>query len=90
MFKKGDKVTWLSQSGGCTREKNGEVVAVVPDGQSVSCRFLSSQGLDSHSRRFDGVSPRDHTSYLIAVRSGKTDKSALVLYWPLFKNLRAA
>jgi hypothetical protein len=89
MFKVGDKVTWESQAGGCTRTKTGNVVAIVQPGVNPGkLHFLKAAGVGTLSRRFDGW-PRKAISYLVAVRPGKTEKSSPVLYWPLASKLKA-
>ncbi|NDY89746.1 hypothetical protein [Ideonella livida] len=71
-FKVGDSVSWSSQAQGSTKQKFGEVVAVVPVRGAIPDGFqITGAG-----------SPRDHESYIVAVKSGKTDKAKLKLYWP--------
>lgn len=72
VFKVGMTVEWRSSANGSTKHKVGEIVAVVPAKQRPAPKFrLDSSGL-----------PRDHESYVIAVKCGKTDKAKPKLYWP--------
>lgn len=88
MLKVGDLVTWSSQSGGFATEKRGRVVMVVPAGRNTALALANNPELHRMGRTFANSYPRDHESYLVAVRSGKTEKSAEVLYWPRAKGLR--
>ncbi|MCK9569790.1 hypothetical protein M0R72_12675 [Candidatus Pacearchaeota archaeon] len=65
----GEMVTWTSQSQGCTKTKRGEVVAIVPAGESpnrppyIGYKPLVNPGM-----------ARNHESYIVVCK-GKT-------YWP--------
>lgn len=94
MFVVGDRVRWRSASGGKVREKVGEVVAVVPCNIIPESRFgLHTYGFmrsvlgqgwrEKYSLdRMGGGSRRPCESYLIAVKTGKTNQALLRLYWP--------
>jgi len=82
MFKVGDKVRWSSQARGSHTKKTGTVVAVVQGGvDPKAAHFLKAAGVLNLSRMFDGW-PRHEVSYLVTVRTGKTEKAALKVYWP--------
>lgn len=87
MFKIGDPVKWSSQAGGRIKQKTGEVVFVVPVGGSsweLDEEKRYKELMDTHKVHFDGVvlSARNHESYLVSVKDGKTDKAKKSLYWP--------
>ena len=76
-FKLGDRVTWTSQAGGCTRTKTGEVVEVVPAFERPKTHVT---GMGYH---------RNHESY--AVRASKTtDRKREAFYWPRVNQLKKA
>lgn len=75
-FKKGDGVTWTSQSNGYVKTKSGVVEAVIHAGVRPSSRELDCPG---HAR--------NHTSYLVRV-PGKTSYSQGKLYWPRTAGLK--
>lgn len=75
-FKIGDKVTWSSQAQGFAREKTGVVVEVVAAGNRPSRKFD-----DLHKGVGCGYG-RDHDSYVVEVRTGKTDKAKPKHHWP--------
>lgn len=83
-FKIGDRVTWSSQAQGFAREKTGTVVEVVEKGNRPSRKFD-----DLHKGIGCGYG-RDHDSYVVEVRTGKTDKAKPKHYWPRASALRAA
>lgn len=72
MFKIGDTVAWTSSASGGTTSKSGTIVQVVPIGSRPGREW----GLDAPG------SPRDHISYVVAVKVGKTDKAKPRHYWP--------
>jgi len=73
-FKIGQRVSWVSASGGVEKFKSGVIVAVIPAG-----------ALPDSSIRFSYPRPngRRESSYLVQADNGKR-------YWPLVKNLRGA
>lgn len=77
----GDTVRWSSQAGGVRKEKVGEVVAV------VAAKTLPNreQFLSLYKGAGIGIS-RDHESYVVRVRTGKT---ATKDYWPRSNSLSA-
>jgi hypothetical protein len=81
-FKLGDRVEWESQSSGSTTKKVGTVVAINPP----NCieHLMAKWGLKGAGY------PRDHKSYIIAVKAGKTDKAKPKHYWPRVSALRLA
>lgn len=91
VFKIGDKVTWSSQSGGSTTTKSGEVAGIVPPRTYCNWHDLRGCNIDEKyktlTRRFDG-GLRNHESYIVMVKTGKTDKASPVLYWPRVSSLR--
>ena len=81
-FKIGDRVEWESQSAGSVKKKVGTVVAINPPNgiEHVKVKWgLNGAGY-----------ARDHQSYIIAVKVGKTDKAKLKHYWPRVSALRLA
>lgn len=81
-FKLGDRVEWESQSAGSMVKKIGVVVAINPPGgiEHVKVKWkLNGAGY-----------ARDHESYIIAVKVGKTDKAKPKHYWPRVSALRPA
>lgn len=85
MFKKGENVSWSSQSRGSTLTKCGEIIYVVKPGESV---FQAASVFSGHKIMFDGNLPRKKESYLVSVKTGKTDKAKRSLYWPYVSKLR--
>lgn len=77
----GDTVRWSSQAGGVRKEKVGDVVAVVA-AKSLPNR---EQFLSLYKGAGIGIS-RDHESYVVRVRTGKT---ATKDYWPRVNSLSA-
>lgn len=73
----GDQVVWESQGRGFTRQKVGEIVAVIPPRRNPN--FHIPEGKWSLGGGSFGL-PRNHESYLVAVESR--------LYWPKVKHLR--
>lgn len=95
-FKIGDMVTWTSQSGGYTTEKTGVIVGVVPPHHRLSLHNYAGFKEDQNGfyRKYNtgpidscGLS-RDHESYLVAVKTGKTDKAKKTIYWPIVSLLK--
>lgn len=86
-FKIGDKVEWASQASSYEKRKTGEIVKVVNPGINPRTLLGADEKYSDLRLMFDGWT-RDHESYLVAVRSGKTIKSKMVVYWPRVKNLK--
>ncbi len=92
-FKRGDKVTWVSQAGGNTRRKVGTVVAVIPRGKEGADHVrncidaLVKAG--THRSSYGGGWGRDHESYLVEVVAGGS-RAKRALYWPVAKLLAPA
>ena len=90
MFEVGDVVTWTSQSLGRTTKKKGEVIMVVPSGNSMDVALTDHIRKQYNCTRIGSLySRRDHESYLIAVKTGKSDRAKKTLYWPIVKNLKS-
>lgn len=85
--KKGDVVEWRSQAGGNTTKKTGTVVAVVPAGLHPARRVNADPAIATLTRMYDG-GERDHESYIVAVKVGKTEKAWPKLYWPRVSTLK--
>jgi len=90
-MKVGDRVTWRSSG----TEKAGRIVAIVPayikptvgwPAKRTDLRLASIVGAGWYQRydakRLGGGGKRDHESYLVAVKTGKTDRAKKSLYWP--------
>jgi len=82
---KNDFVEWSSQAGGFDKKKIGEVAVVVPAGADPFAE-LRAAGLPRKDCAFDGGLPRNHESYIVAVR--RTPKSKPRYYWPRVANLK--
>ena len=79
-FKLGDRVAWESQSRGSMKTKVGTVVAINPP-----------NGIEHVKVKWGLVGSgyaRDHQSYIVAVKVGKTDKAKPKYYWPRVTALR--
>lgn len=76
-FVLGEKVFWVSQSGGYTKRKEGEIVAIVPPKGNPHDHALGL-GLRCNSSFGYGL-PRDHESYLVKIKNQA--------YWPRVKHL---
>jgi len=89
----GSNVKWSSQSGGSfPKEKQGEIVIVVPPCYQGNKRDLfRSKGLElegfNTAKLTTGLLYRPRESYIVAVKSGKTDKANPLLYWPRVSDL---
>jgi hypothetical protein len=83
-FKLGDTVTWTSQAQGSEKTKIGVVVEVVPENKKINTWLAR---YEKYLIQF-GMGRRNHESYLVEVRDGKTDKARPKLYWPLVSKLR--
>lgn len=70
-IKEGTKVTWTSQSNGSYVTKIGTVVEVVPVGKDPELQIPGC-----------GCA-RNHESYVVDVKRGKTSR----LYWPIASKL---
>lgn len=88
---------WSSQAGGYSTDKTGTVVGVVPaDSRFGLLKHLPGINADDARAVYNtgpidgGGLPRDHESYLVAVKTGKTDAAKQSLYWPRVKALRLA
>lgn len=77
-IKVGDLVEWESQSGGYSKLKRGEVMAVVEAGQWAH-EIMKSLGLRTNSTAGYGI-PRNHKSYIVKIGNKG--------YWPRVKHLR--
>lgn len=97
-MKIGDIVEWKSQANGSAKTKTGVIVGVVPAGRRLGLLSYIS-GANSCSVEFakyntgpiEGAAlARDHVSYLVAVKTGKTDAAKPTLYWPRVSALRGA
>ena len=78
-FNIGDTVTWWSSSNGSRTEKTGKVVAVIPLGVSPNGWGLDAPGCW-----------RDHESYIVEVKVGKTARAKPKNYWPRVSALNPA
>jgi len=88
IFKRGDSVVWESQAGGYWQEKRGVVWAVVGPGEpppSAPPTHIAMYGMYGWAGN-----PRDHESYIVEVRVGKTARAKPRLYWPRAASLRPA
>ena len=84
-MKTGDVVRWSSQSAGVTKEKQGEIVAVVGPDLKVSVGSFPDLFVD-HILPGEFGGARDHTSYLVSVPPTGTGKPSL--YWPIVSKLQ--
>lgn len=78
-FRSGDRVKWSSQANGNVAEKTGIVIEVIAPKQYIYPRDYArkySIGTLGHGNF------RKHESYLIAVKTGATEKAKKSLYWP--------
>jgi hypothetical protein len=80
-FTVGTQVAWASMAHGSTVEKHGKVVAVVPAGSDPRPFIGGERGI-GYSVQFDGITPRNHESYLVEVNTGKDGRGKPKLYWP--------
>ena len=95
-FKVGDKVAWSSQASGYKAEKTGVVVGVVPaGGRKWMWEYID--GMRCHvdlgdtyalGRMYLYDSPRNHESYMVAVKVGATDRAKKALYRPRVSGLK--
>ena len=89
-FQLGQRVLWTSSANGTTKEKRGEIVAVIAPRQAPYQHEI--YGGDFHARYKSLVDSRSLTrkeeSYLIAV-PGKTKRARPRLYWPRVSALKA-
>jgi len=78
-MRKGDKVRWTSQSGGYTKDHEGEIVLVIPPDTSA---IGAVQGIIPQLPRYvmGWGCARGHESYVVRSK-GK-------LYWPLVSRLK--
>lgn len=74
-FRVGNVVEWTSQAAGRPTTKRGEIVAIVPAGES--CLRHVPKGL--RTQRLGGGFPRNHDSYIVNV-NGQA-------YWPRVSHL---
>lgn len=96
MFKIGDRVTWSSQSGGYRTDKTGTVVGIVPAGRRLGLlKYLQTVPDGKDARAIYNTGPidgaglaRNHESYLVEVKTGKTDAAKKSIYWPRVSRLR--
>lgn len=87
----GDTAEWESQGQGKTTIKRGTVLYLLPPKISPA-RMVMELG-KTHRVMFKTsdwsyLHGRDHESYLISVKRGKTEKSLPGLYWPDTRRLR--
>ena len=94
MFQVGNRVKWTSQAGGYIAEKTGTVVGVVPTGCHYGLLRHFAPLKPDEVRAIYNTGPidagglaRDHESYLVEVKTGKTDAAKKTLYWPRVKGL---
>jgi hypothetical protein len=81
-FKLGQKVKWTSHAAGFSKEKAGEVAAVVAAGAPPDAQIEELQNSGAVIRAVGYGNARGHESYLVLV--GKQ------LYWPRVAALREA
>lgn len=88
-MKIGDKVRWKSQSGGSWTVKEGEIVGIIPANTHIPRDIIPPFDTSEYwawekrfLKMFDGILPRKHESYLIAIPS-KSGKGKIKLYWPV-------
>ena len=88
-FKKGDHVTWSSQSGGYSKRKVGTVVSVIAARCPVA-EYNDDAVEETGARGLDcpGMA-RDHESYIVHVPT-KTGRGKGKLYWPVVNKLKLA
>lgn len=94
----GDTVTWESQANGRTKTKTGIIVGIVPAGRRMGLlHYIAGLNTVGEARTKYATGPieggglcRDHESYLVAVKTGKTAAAKLTLYWPRVTSLRLA
>ncbi len=82
-MKKGDIVTWESQSGGVIKKKTGEIIAMISSGDGAM-RLLPESAKKSHIKFDKDVSAWDRA--LVAVKTGK-DNQLTHYYCPSVKVL---
>lgn len=83
----GEVITWESQSSGTKTRKTGAIVEIVPAGRRIRNAWAYKSKLYNTRTIGSVLSIRDHESYLVAVKTGKTDKAKLSLYWPKVENI---
>lgn len=88
-FDVGDKVRWVSTSGGYDKEKCGTVVRVVAAYGHPREAFTAAHQETGASFMGDFGLARDHESYIIHV-STPTGRGKGRLYWPRVKGLELA
>ena len=86
-IKVGDLVRWKSQANGARMLKVGVVVGIISPGCRVFMGVLDFSGVpvgrDRHTRQFSLTSKRqDRISYVVSVKTGKTDRAKRTLYHP--------
>ena len=81
----GSIVQWSSQAGGVWKEKQGKIVAVVPDQANPINSGAISSFRDTHRIRLGGGMGRNGESYLVEVLAPGKGKPSL--YWPLTSKL---
>ena len=93
----GDKVEWTSQAGGRTKKKTGVIVAIVPARnrhrltQCIPGLNMSQVYSKYNTGPIDGGGlSRNHESYLVEVKTGKTEAAKKSLYWPRVSGLKDA
>lgn len=88
-IKVGDLVKWKSQANASRLLKVGVVVCVIPEGKQIGSSLLRWDfsavpvGFDCHRFNFSLTSkPMDTVSYVVSVKTGKTDAAKRTLYHP--------
>lgn len=86
-FNIGDQVEWESQANSSWTTKRGEIVAIVFAGHHPR-EILDSNEFAKYNRAaLDGTTePRNHMSYLVAVKPSGSAKPKL--YWPRVSKLK--
>jgi hypothetical protein len=79
VFKRESPVRWSSQSQGCTKEKHGKVVEVLPPGAKPDAALYPKLAKNCGSGR-------NHESYIVEVQVGPKNRS--VHYWPVVTVLK--
>ena len=80
-MKKGDKVSWKSNSTGFWVTKSGEIVEVIPAG--INPYRLEDFPYDQFQvANASSDLTREHESYLVAVNMEGSDGTKKQLYWP--------
>lgn len=84
-MKVGDVVSWESQASGAVKKKTGVIVAVVP--AKHNARIILGDFKDCQWAWGGGFS-RNHESYLVSVKTGKSEEAKKTIYWPRVSSLK--